>query len=95
MSSSVEYHYSIIGGPPVETDHPGRTIAPDNVTVVFVGEKFKQLSISGQCMESPLIRITSRYKNAKDIPAWAARYLDQTDPEQSGPEQTDGGTTED
>lgn len=75
MSTTDEYHYPVSGMPAVETDHPGRTITPDNVTVVFDDGEFQQLSISGQCVESPRVRVTRRFKKAKRVPEWAQPYL--------------------
>ncbi len=43
--------------------------------MVFDDGEFQQLSISGQCVEAPRIRVTRRYKKAKRVPEWAQQYL--------------------
>jgi hypothetical protein len=77
-ATTYTYEYKVADAPPVSTPASAanaKTINPDTLIVKLANGKFRRLSIAGQSVEVPEIRITLRYKRLRDVPDWAAAYL--------------------
>lgn len=71
------YEYKLQDVPPVSVpaSRANKTFRPDRLTVKLANGRFRRLSIAGQSVEAPGIRVTVRYKRLRDVPDWATAYL--------------------